>query len=94
MEKVKRILPYMALALLVMQLLLMLGSWFYSAAFPMSGVRSLLSGEGMRWLLGHFSDIMATPVLVGLLLLSMATDVWTRVACCVSTVPIAKVVQG
>ena len=71
MEKVKKMLPYMALVLLVMQLLLMLGSWFYSAAFPMSGVRSLLSGEGMRWLLGHFSDIMATPVLVGLLLLSM-----------------------
>lgn len=69
--KGKQFTATLALALFVVQLLLMLVSWIYSAAFPVSGVRSLLSGEGLRWLLGHFSDIMATPLLVGLLLLSM-----------------------
>ena len=69
--KGKQFTATLALVLFVMQLLLMLVSWIYSAAFPVSGVRSLLSGEGLRWLLGHFSDIMASPVLVWLLLLSM-----------------------
>ena len=68
----KRFLPYTALVLVVTEILLVLGSWLYSAASPMSGVRSLLSGEGVRWLLGHFAESMATPLLVWLLMLSMA----------------------
>ena len=47
-----------ALALVLAQLLLMLGSWLWSAALPLSGVRSMLSGEGIRWFLGHFADKM------------------------------------
>jgi len=65
-------LPYIALALFVCELLLMLVSWLYSAAFPASGVRSLLAGEGLRWLFGHFAHMLASPVLVDLLLLAMA----------------------
>ena len=65
-------LPYVAIVLMAVQLLLMLVSWIYSAAFPASGVRSLLSGEGIRWFLGLFADTLATPLLVWLLLLSMA----------------------
>lgn len=68
----KKYLPHIALALVVVQLLLMLVSWLLSAAFPMSGIRSLLSSEGLRWLMGHFSHIMGTPLLVWLLLCSMA----------------------
>ena len=68
----RRLLPYLALALFCAELLLMLVSWLLSAVWPMSGVRSLLSGEGLRWLFGHFSGMMATPALVWLLLLSMA----------------------
>lgn len=62
----------MALTLLLAQLLLVLVSWILSAASPTSGVRSMLSEEGIRWFLGHFSDMLATPVLVCLLLLAMA----------------------
>lgn len=62
----------MALTLLLAQLLLVLVSWIVSAASPTSGVRSMLSEEGIRWFLGHFSDMLATPVLVCLLLLAMA----------------------
>lgn len=68
----RRFLPPAALALFVGELLLMLVSWLWSAAFPMSGVRSLLSGEGLRWLLGRFADVLASPLLVWLLLLAMA----------------------
>ena len=50
----------------------MLVSWLLAAAIPTSGVRSLLSSEGLRWLLGHFSDVLGTPVLLCLLILLMA----------------------
>lgn len=62
----------MALVLLLAQLLLVLVSWILSAASPTSAVRSMLSEEGIRWYLGHFSDMLATPVLVCMLLLAMA----------------------
>jgi len=68
----KRFLPHIALALVVVQLLLMLVSWIWSAAVPDSGVRSMLSSEGIRWFLGRFADLLATPMLVWLLLIAAA----------------------
>ena len=68
----KKFLPHIAFTLFVAQLLLMLVSWLLSAAFPDSGIRSLLSGEGMRWFFGHFSHQLATPILVCLVLILMA----------------------
>ena len=65
-------LPHIAFSLLAAQLLLMLVSWLLSAAIPTSGVRSLLSSEGLRWFLGHFSDVLGTPLLLCLLLVLMA----------------------
>ena len=65
-------LPHIAFLLFAAQLLLMLVSWLLAAANPASGVRSLLSSEGLRWFLGHFSDVLGTPVLLCLLLLLMA----------------------
>lgn len=67
----KRILPYIALVLALAQLLLILTSWVWSAAMPLSGVRSMLSSEGVRWYLGHFAELMASPVLVWILLGAM-----------------------
>jgi len=67
----KRLLPYVAMTLLAAQLLLIFLSWIWSAAVPVSGVRSLLSEEGVRWFMGHYSDMLATPVLVWLLLGAM-----------------------
>ena len=74
----KRSLPYIVLTLAVGELLLVLGSWILSAALPMSGIRSMLSGEGIRFFLGHFADLLATPLLVWLLLLAMAYGVVLR----------------
>lgn len=68
----KRYLPQVALLLFALQVLLMLVSWLWSAAFPMSGVHSLLSEEGIRWFMGHFADFLAKPQLVWVILLGLA----------------------
>ena len=68
----KKYLPHIAFLLFAAQLLLMIVSWLLAAAIPTSGVRSLLSSEGLRWFLGHFSDVLGTSVLLCLLLLLMA----------------------
>ena len=74
-DRAKKLLPYVALMLFLIQVVLMVGSWLYSAAYPMSGVHSLLSSEGLRWFLGHFADSLAQPLLVWIVLLSLAYGV-------------------
>ena len=69
---IKRKWPYVALALVVAEILLMIVSWVWSAAMPFSGVRSLLSGEGVRWLVGQMPAMLARKELAWLLLLTMA----------------------
>lgn len=65
----------MAVAVLVLALAevaLAVGSWGVSALLPDAGVRSLLSGEGLRWFFGHFTDLMAQPLLVWLVVVASA----------------------
>lgn len=59
------------LVLVVAELLLVLLSWLLSAQM-VEGVRSLLSLEGVRWLLGRFVRLQLHPLLVWLLLGGMA----------------------
>ena len=54
--------------LFMAEVLLVVLSWLLSA-MRLDGVRSLLSGEGIRWFLGSFSEITGSPPLVWLLLL-------------------------
>ncbi|MBQ8154141.1 MAG: AbgT family transporter [Prevotella sp.] len=68
----KKLIPYIALFLLLAELALILVSWLLSAALPNSGVRSMLSGEGIRWFLGHYGTILATPILSWLILAAIA----------------------
>lgn len=70
--KTSRTLAIVALSLAVAQLLLVLLSWIISAAIPNAPLRSLLSSEGIRWFFGHFTQNLATPMLVWLLLGSIA----------------------
>lgn len=56
----------------IMQIFLVLLSWLLSAAMPEMSVHSLLSSEGIRWFMSHFTEHIATPVLVWMLLLSIA----------------------
>ena len=55
------------LVLLMAELLLFILSWLLSAT-RLEGVRSLLSSEGIRWFFGSFTEIVASPLLVWLLL--------------------------
>jgi aminobenzoyl-glutamate transport protein len=66
----KRFIFFSASTLIVAQLLLVLVSWLLSATTG-ADYRSLLSEEGVRWYVSHFSELLLTPLLSWLLLLSM-----------------------
>ncbi len=59
-------------ALCIGQVVLMLTSWLLTAAWPEKFSRSLLSAEGIRWFFGQFQNNLASPVLVWLVVGSMA----------------------
>ena len=59
------------LFLLIAEAVLILLSWILSA-MRVDGVRSLLSGEGVRWFFGNFTSIVASPWLACLVLLLIA----------------------
>ena len=67
----KRLLGYLVVALVLALMALVLLSWLLSATQG-GGVRSLLSSEGIRFFFGGFTDMLGKPLLVWLLLLSMA----------------------
>ena len=59
------------LLLLIAELMLILISWILSA-MRVEGVRSLLSGEGVRWFFGTFTSMIASPWLAWLILMLMS----------------------
>lgn len=69
--KLKRLVTGACILLVVAELLLVLVSWMLSASMT-EDVRPLLSNEGVRWFFGSFTNFLSTPLLVFLLLLSMA----------------------
>lgn len=60
------------LVLALGQVVLSLISWLITAAMPEDFPRSLLSPEGIRWFFGTFTNHLASPWLVWLLLVSIA----------------------
>ena len=74
----KKILPYIALSLALAEVVLMLLSWLLSAAQPASGVRSMLSSEGLRWLMGQYSMMLSMTLLSCLLLAVIAIGCFLR----------------
>lgn len=71
-NKLRLALSWSVIVLFVLQVSLVLLSWLLSAAMPSTGVHSMLSSEGLRWLFGRFVSLLCHPVLVWLLLLSIA----------------------
>jgi aminobenzoyl-glutamate transport protein len=65
------------LSLLLAEVILILLSWILSAA-GVEGVRSLLSGEGVRWFVGDFARMVASPWLVWLILMMIAVGAFLR----------------
>ena len=64
-------LGWLCLVTVIAETLLVILSWLLSA-MRVEGVRSLLSSEGIRWFFSSFSDLLASPVLVCLLVLMCA----------------------
>ena len=64
-------LGWLCLSVVIAETLLVILSWLLSA-MRVEGVRSLLSSEGIRWFFSSFNNLIASPVLVGLLLLLCA----------------------
>ncbi len=60
----KRLCAILSITLLVLQVLIVPASWIISAVAPSSGVHSLISEGGIRWLVGQYSDNVSTSVLV------------------------------
>lgn len=67
---------WLTLVLAALQILLILVSWIVSSATQQTYVHSLLSSEGIRWFMGRFSENLATPVLVWLLVAAIAYGVF------------------
>ena len=63
------------MAIIVFQLLLILVSWIITSANPDTPMRSLLSSEGIRWLVGHLSENLANKTGVWLFMLAVAYGV-------------------
>ena len=68
----RKVVDYLVVALAAAKLLLILVSWFVTAAWPDLPMRSLLSSEGIRWLFGSFAQNLLTPLLAWLVLGSVA----------------------
>jgi len=66
-----KILSRLTLALIVAEVAVLLLSWILSATMT-PGVRSLLSSEGVRWLVGSFAEVVASWPLAWIVLLSIS----------------------
>ena len=64
-------LGWLCLVTVIAETLLVILSWLLSA-MRVERIRSLLSSEGIRWFFSSFNDLIASPVLVGLLVLMCA----------------------
>lgn len=67
-----KVLAWLSASLIVAEVVLAVVSWLFAALNPDSGVRSILSGEGIRWAFGGYINQMQSSVLVWLLLGGMA----------------------
>lgn len=70
-----RILAVVTFILGLAQILTILVSWLITATLPTLPVRSLLGSEGIRWFFARFTDNLASPLLVWIILAGMALGV-------------------
>lgn len=67
----KRVVPLLTVVLIAAWCVVVVLSWLLSAMM-VSGVRSVLTGEGIRWFFAHFTDALSTPVLAWMLIAAIA----------------------
>jgi p-aminobenzoyl-glutamate transporter AbgT len=66
------------MSIIIAYVVVILGTWLWSAAMPSSSVRPLLSDAGIRWFFGTFVINLAQPLLVWILLLDIALGACIR----------------
>lgn len=74
MKLYEKIVYRLSLVLAGMQVAVILLSWLITAALPDLSKRSLLSSSGIRWFFGNFVSDLAQPVLVWMVLLTLAVS--------------------
>lgn len=67
----------LTLLLLVAEVVVIVGSWIGSVVWPDS-ITSMLSSAGVRWFVGSYSTLLATPLLVNILLLGVTFGILQR----------------
>lgn len=67
-----KILAWVVLSVCALQILLVVASWLVTAANPELYMRSMLGGEGIRWFFGRFTENQESPLLVWIVLGSIA----------------------
>ena len=59
-------------SLLLLQIMVVILSWMIKTIYPEFNGRSLLSGEGVRWFLGNFTNNVASNILVWIILIGLS----------------------
>lgn len=78
----KRACVIFALILIVLQTILIFGSWIVSAAIPDSQIRPLIGAGGLRWFFSSFTEDMASPILVYIILITLTVNVFINSGMC------------
>lgn len=78
----KRTCAIFAYILIVLQTILIFGSWIVSAAIPDSQVRPLIGAGGLRWFFSSFTEDMASPILVYIILITLTVNVFINSGMC------------
>ena len=78
----KRACAIFAFILIVLQTILIFGSWIVSAAIPDSQIRPLIGAGGLRWFFSSFTEDMASPILVYIILITLTVNVFINSGIC------------
>ncbi|MBW4833873.1 AbgT family transporter [Prevotella nanceiensis] len=63
---------FITCSLLLFQIMVVILSWMIKTIYPDFNGRSLLSGEGVRWFLGNFTNNVASNILVWIILIGLS----------------------
>ena len=66
---------FITCSLLLFQIMVVILSWMIKTIYPEFNGRSLLSGEGVRWFLGNFTNNVASNILVWIILIGLSWGV-------------------
>ena len=63
---------FITCSLLLLQIMVVILSWMIKTIYPDFNGRSLLSGEGVRWFLGNFTNNVASNIFVWIILIGLS----------------------